>query len=130
LSAARPAGDGTQLRMTRIMQMKNVQADFVRFTAAIALGLLGAAMAAPVRPAAAQTTREACTHDAFRLCSDAIPDVEKTKACLARNRDSLSPACKAAFGGGAPHRHRRHRRRGRGADRRTDTCDDPQLCYN
>jgi hypothetical protein len=92
--------------------MRNVQADLVRFTAAVALGLLGATMAAPVHPAAAQTAREACTHDAFRLCSDAIPDVGKTKACLARNRASLSPACKAAFGAGvAPHGHRRHHHR-------------------
>jgi hypothetical protein len=91
--------------------MKNVQADLVRFTAAIAFGLLGVTMAAPVRPAAAQTAREACTHDAFRLCSDAIPDVAKTKACLARNHSSLSPACKAAFGGGGTsHGHRRHHR--------------------
>jgi hypothetical protein len=94
------------------MPMKNVQADFVRFTAAIALGLLGAAMAAPIRPAAAETVREACTHDAFRLCSDAMPDVGRTKACLARNRASLSPMCKTAFTGGGSHGHRRHHRRG------------------
>jgi hypothetical protein len=91
--------------------MKNVQADFVRSTAAIALSLLAATMLASARPAAAQTAREACTHDAFRLCSDAIPDVAKTKACLARNRASLSPACKTAFGAGISH-GRRHRRRG------------------
>jgi hypothetical protein len=30
---------------------------------------------------------------------------------LAKNRASLSPACKAAFGGGASHGHRRHRHR-------------------
>jgi hypothetical protein len=93
-----------------MMQMKNVQADFVRFTAAIALGLVAASMAAPVGPAAAQTAREACTSDAFRLCNDAIPDVAKTKACLARNRASLSPACKTAFGSGVSH-GRRHRHR-------------------
>jgi hypothetical protein len=93
--------------------MKNVQGDFVRFTAAIALGVLCATMPASVRSAAAQAAREACTHDAFRLCSDAIPDVEKTKACLARNRASLSPACKTAFpAGGASHRHRHRHRRG------------------
>jgi hypothetical protein len=92
--------------------MTNVQADFVRFAAAIALGLLAATLPALVRPAAAQAAREACTHDAFRLCSDAMPDVEKTKACLARNRASLSPACKTAFpAGGGAHGHRhRHRR--------------------
>lgn len=88
--------------------MKNVQADFGRLTAAIALGLLALAG----RPAAAETAREACTHDAFRLCSDTIPDEAKTKACLARNRASLSPACKTAFSAsGATHGHRRHRHR-------------------
>jgi hypothetical protein len=96
---------------TRIVQMKNVQADFVRFTAAIALGLLAATMPASVHPAAAQTARQACTSDAFRLCSNTIPDERRTKACLARNRASLSTACRAAFGGGGPggrrHRHRR-----------------------
>jgi hypothetical protein len=88
--------------------MKNVQAEFVRFTAIIALGALTAAMSTSVRPATAETVREACTHDAFKLCSDAMPDVEKTKACLAKNRASLSPLCKTAFSGGGSH-HRRHR---------------------
>lgn len=92
--------------------MKNVQADFVRFAAVIALGALAATMPASAQPAPAETAREACTHDAFRLCSDAMPDVAKTKACLARNRASLSPLCKAAFSGGGSHSHgRRHRRR-------------------
>jgi hypothetical protein len=91
--------------------MKNVQAGFVWSTAAIALGLLAATVAAPVRPDAAETAREACTHDAFRLCSDAMPDVARTKACLFRHRPSLSPACKAAFGGGS-HGHRHRHRRG------------------
>jgi hypothetical protein len=94
----------------RIVQMKNVQADFVRFTAAMVLGALAAAMPASVQPAAAETTREACTHDAFRLCSDTMPDVAKTKACLARNRASLSPLCRSAFSGGGSH-GRRHRHR-------------------
>jgi hypothetical protein len=88
--------------------MKNVQAEFVRFTAIIALGALTATTPGSVRPAMAETAREACTHDAFRLCSDAMPDVAKTKACLARNRASLSPLCKTAFSGGGSHR-RRHR---------------------
>jgi len=56
--------------------MKNVQAGYVRFATIVVLGLLAGAMPAYVRPAAAETAREACTHDAFRLCSDAIPDVE------------------------------------------------------
>jgi len=90
--------------------MKNVQAGYVRFATIVLLGLLVGAMAAYVRPAAAETAREACTHDAFRLCSDAIPDVERTKACLAKNRSSLSPLCRAAFSGRGPYA-RHHRRR-------------------
>lgn len=88
--------------------MRNIQAEFVRLTAAIALGVVIAAM--PAALSAAETAREACTHDAFRLCSSAIPDVEKTKACLAQKRASLSPLCKLAFGSAAPLR-RHHRRR-------------------
>jgi len=75
------------------------------------LALMGA-MPAYVDQAAAQgsAVREACTHDAFRLCSNAMPDVARTKACLARNRSSLSPLCRTAFGGRATHARRYHRR--------------------
>jgi hypothetical protein len=91
--------------------MKNVQAGYVQFATIVVLGLLAGATPAYVRLAAAETTREACTHDAFRLCSDAIPDVARTKACLAKNRRSLSPLCQAAFSGGGHYwRHNRRRR--------------------
>jgi hypothetical protein len=78
----------------------------------VVLGLLAGAMPAYVRPAAAETAREACTHDAFRLCGETIPDVAQTKACLAKNRRSLSPLCQAAFAGSGSHGRRHHRRRG------------------
>ena len=94
--------------------MKIIQAGCVRFTTMAMVGLLAGPMLAYVGPAAAETAeaREACTHDAFRLCSDAMPDVARTKACLARNRSSLSPLCRAAFSSGGTHaRHRRHRHR-------------------
>jgi hypothetical protein len=90
--------------------MRNVQARCVRVVTIVVLGLLAGAMPANVRQAAAQTAREACTHDAFRLCGDTIPDVAQTKACLAKNRRSLSPLCQAAFSGSGSH-SRRHRRR-------------------
>ncbi len=91
--------------------MQNVQAGCVRFATIVVLGLLAGTMPAYLRPAAAETAREACTHDAFRLCSDAMPDVGRTKACLAKNRRSLSPLCQAAFAGrGTYARH--HRRQG------------------
>jgi hypothetical protein len=91
--------------------MNNVQAGFVRFMAAIALVALSAAMFGAFRPAAAETVQESCTHDAFRLCSDTIPDVTRTKACLARNRSNLSAVCKSAFSSGRSYgRHRRQHR--------------------
>jgi len=90
--------------------MRNAQAGYVRLATIVVLGLLAGAMPAHVRPAAAETAREACTHDAFRLCSDAIPDVARTKACLTKNRRSLSPLCQAAFSGRG-HSARHHRRR-------------------
>ena len=81
--------------------MKDVQLGCVRLATIAVLGLL--ANAVPGRPAAAETVRDACTHDAFRLCSNAIPDVGRTKACLARHRNSLSPRCQTAFGGRSTH---------------------------
>ncbi len=92
--------------------MKNVQAGCVRFATIVVLGLLAGAMPAYFRSATAETAREACTHDAFKLCSDAMPDVGRTKACLAKNRRSLSPLCRAAFSDRGPYgRHYRHHRR-------------------
>ena len=81
--------------------MKDVQLGCVRLATIAVLGLL--ANAVPERPAAAETVRDACTHDAFRLCSNAIPDVGRTKACLARHRNSLSPRCQTAFSGRSTH---------------------------
>jgi hypothetical protein len=40
---------------------------------------------------------QACTPDAFRLCGDAIPDVDRVTACMIRNRDQLSPQCRVFF---------------------------------
>jgi len=91
--------------------MKNVQAGCVRFATIATLGLLASLMPAYLGPAAAETAeaRAACTHDAFRLCSDAMPDVGRTKACLMKNRRNLSPLCRGAMPGGRTHgRHRGH----------------------
>jgi hypothetical protein len=40
---------------------------------------------------------QACTNDAFRLCSADIPDVDRVTACMARNKSQLSPGCRAQF---------------------------------
>jgi hypothetical protein len=76
-------------------------------------GLAIAAWAAPA-PVLAQGTsdqRQACSGDAQRLCSHTIPDARTTGRCLAANRRNLSPACRAAFGGGKARKVKRSRRR-------------------
>jgi len=60
-------------------------------------------------PASAQESysyeeQEACTVDAFRLCSDKIPDIPRITACMQAKRDQLSPRCAKMF---APGRERR-----------------------
>jgi hypothetical protein len=39
--------------------------------------------------------------DAFRLCSSEIPDIDRVKACMIRNRSQLSPECRAYVRPGA-----------------------------
>jgi hypothetical protein len=41
--------------------------------------------------------QQACTGDAFRLCSAEIPDVERVTVCMVRNKSRLSPACRVYF---------------------------------
>ena len=41
--------------------------------------------------------QQACTPDAFRLCGDAIPDVERVTACMIARKSELSPGCRVYF---------------------------------
>jgi hypothetical protein len=41
--------------------------------------------------------QQACSGDAFRLCSADIPDVDRVTACMIRNKSQLSPACRVFF---------------------------------
>jgi hypothetical protein len=41
--------------------------------------------------------QEACTSDAFRLCSEFIPDVSRITACLQSKQDKLSTRCAKMF---------------------------------
>jgi hypothetical protein len=73
-------------------------------TGAVVLGLLTASLptpsfAAKVASASEATPEEraACTSDAFRLCSSAIPSVDRVVACLKSEKSKLSPLCRAAM---------------------------------
>ena len=63
--------------------------------------LLATALALSIFPAAAQTytpeQEQACTGDAFRLCSSEIPDVGSVTACMVAKKSQLSPPCRAQF---------------------------------
>ena len=85
-----------------IMAFSSALALAVLALAALSLGLGLAA------PAAAQGTpqqQQACQPDAFRLCSEFVPDVAKIQACMSRKRAQLSPACRAAIVGPPHARH-------------------------
>jgi hypothetical protein len=74
------------------------------------LGLmLATALAVLMLPMAAEAYtpegQQACTGDAFRLCSAEIPNVDRVRACLHRNKAQLSTGCRGFIGPGA-HRPR------------------------
>jgi hypothetical protein len=41
--------------------------------------------------------QQACTGDAFRLCSSEIPDVDRVTACMIARKAELSPGCRVFF---------------------------------
>ena len=45
---------------------------------------------------------QACTSDAFRLCSSEIPSVDRVTACMVAKKSQLSPPCRAQFRGPEP----------------------------
>ena len=78
---------------------------------ALRLAVVAAAMILVTTPAGAQGTdaqRAACAADALTLCPDTIPDVGRTRACMAAHFVSLRPRCQAVFEGATPPRPRRH----------------------
>ena len=44
-----------------------------------------------------EAERRACTGDAFQFCSRYIPSRDRVAACLARNIDRISYACRAVM---------------------------------
>jgi hypothetical protein len=48
--------------------------------------------------------QQACTGDAFRLCGDAIPDVDRVTVCMIRKKSELSPGCRVFFRAPEPER--------------------------
>lgn len=84
------------------------KASRVILTTAFCIGAAASAWA--FTPTEAQ--RQACTPDAFRLCSSEIPDIGRVTACMTAKKASLSAPCRAVFaaaaGEAAPQAHRHH----------------------
>jgi hypothetical protein len=63
--------------------------------------MLVAALSLSMSPAASQgytpEQQQACSGDAFRLCSSEIPDVERITVCMIRNKSQLTPGCRVFF---------------------------------
>jgi hypothetical protein len=70
--------------------------------------MLAIALSTSLLPGAARAytpeQQQACTPDAFRLCGDAIPDVDRVTVCMIRNRSQLSPGCRVYFRSPEPER--------------------------
>jgi len=63
--------------------------------------MLATALSVSMLPGAGQAytpeQEQACTSDAFRLCSSEIPDVDRVTACMVAKKSQLSPPCRAQF---------------------------------
>jgi hypothetical protein len=63
--------------------------------------MLAVALSVSMWPAASRAytpeQEQACTPDAFRLCSSEIPNVDRVTACMIARKSQLSPACRAHF---------------------------------
>jgi hypothetical protein len=74
------------------LRQRGTQALRGAIVGALLLGASHAAMALEYQ--VTEEERAACTPDVFRLCSAAVPDVQRIIACMRRERSRLSPACR------------------------------------
>jgi hypothetical protein len=63
--------------------------------------LLATALSCAMLPLAARAytaeEQQACSGDAFRLCSSEIPDVDRVTVCMIRHKSELTPGCRVFF---------------------------------
>jgi hypothetical protein len=69
-----------------------------RFAYAIIAGTFASMVMAPLPTVAYnQADVDACTPDAFRLCSSEMPDASRVALCLEKNKRQLSSVCSIVF---------------------------------
>ena len=65
--------------------------------AQVALAFAFLAFAPVAASAESQDEQNACMNDAFSICGHAIPDRERVGACLAKNINRISSACRVVM---------------------------------
>jgi hypothetical protein len=83
--------------------MASVRSRICQSGLTLAAGLC-AALLSTASHAYTPEQQQACTGDAFRLCGDAIPDVDRVTVCMIRNKAQLSPGCRVFFRAPEPER--------------------------
>jgi hypothetical protein len=83
--------------------MISVQSGISRYGLLPAIALLALLLPGAVH-AYTPEQQQACSGDAFRLCGDAIPDVDRVTVCMIRNKSQLSPGCRVYFRAPEPER--------------------------
>ncbi|SDT44207.1 hypothetical protein [Bradyrhizobium canariense] len=78
-----------------VARSRNFQLGLL-FVTALSLTALWPAVSEAYTP----EQQQACSGDAFRLCSSEIPDVDRVTVCMIRNKEQLSPGCQAFFRSG------------------------------
>ena len=104
--------------------------------------MLATALSFSLLPTAGQAytpeQQQACTGDAFRLCSSEIPDVDRVTACMIARKAELSPGCRVFFRSGPepvadagapmnirPHAHRHVAPKGAKGAKETKSAKSP-----
>jgi hypothetical protein len=64
--------------------------------------VLAGSMLATAGQAYTPEEQQACSGDAFRLCSSEIPDVDRVTACMILKKAQLSPGCRVFFRSSEP----------------------------
>ncbi|VIO65512.1 hypothetical protein CI1B_06150 [Bradyrhizobium ivorense] len=65
--------------------------------AALAFAAAVSALSSTASFAFSAEAQQMCTGDAFRLCSDEIPDIPKITACMIKHRAQLSSGCRVVL---------------------------------
>ncbi|VIO66861.1 hypothetical protein [Bradyrhizobium ivorense] len=77
--------------------MTAFRSQFVKAAAALAFAAAVSSLSSTASFAFSAEAQQMCTGDAFRLCSDEIPDIPKITACMIKHRAQLSSGCRVVL---------------------------------